>query len=92
MKQLAQMVVGILVIGSISLGILTMVPSPSERLRATDTWQVPEMVWNCSTDSECIEECLKVCPTAEACRTCWDVFIDLELADRYQDRIDWLRQ
>ena len=46
--------------------------------------------WECTTDTECTEECLKKCTTPEACRNCWDVFIDAELFDYYETKLDYL--
>ena len=49
-----------------------------------------DLPWNCSTDQECTDEYLKRCQSQVECRSCWDVFIGLELFEYYEDKIDYL--
>ena len=44
----------------------------------------------CSTDDECISQCLVNCYSQDECRSCFDDFLGIEQYELYQARIEYL--
>ena len=46
--------------------------------------------YGCSTDTECINECLVNCYSQDECRLCFDDFLGIEQYELYEARLQYL--
>ena len=51
---------------------------------------IPSVDNNCTTDDECVSECLTRCQSIEACDDCFDVLITADNYDLYEYRVSEL--